>query len=181
MAIFLITAPSGSGKTSITHQLKSRGVWEECISHTTRQMRDGEIDGETYYYVSKEKFEKMLNNDEFAENVSYHGQLYAISKREINKKLEICKHIFIIVEHDGYKQIKAVYPNAVGIFLHMTKEDCVENMLLRGDKSSSIEARISTYEEEMLNRHSYDYVIKNVKNKASETANIVESIVEQYN
>jgi len=80
MAIFLITAPSGAGKTTIAQELQDMGVWEECVSHTTREMREGEEEGKTYYYISEEKFKEMCSNGEFAEQVTYHGNYYGISK-----------------------------------------------------------------------------------------------------
>jgi len=180
MALFLITAPSGAGKTTITHSLMKKGLWKECVSHTTRPMRRGEIEGITYYFVSQEEFKKMIENNKFAEMVNYDGHYYGISKDEIERVMKSGSHVFIIINYDGYKQIKSVYPDAVGIFLHMSKEDCMANMLLRGDSLESALKRISTYEGEMKNRYDYDYVIKNVRGQQEYTENIIENIIKQY-
>lgn len=179
MAIFLITAPSGAGKTTLAQSIAKDGEWTECISHTTRGIRSGESHGETYYYISKDRFEKLYNEGAFAERVEYNGNSYGVSNVEIERVTKNGKHVFIIVENDGYKQIKEKYPDAIGIFIHMSKEDCMANMLLRGDKLDSALERINLYDEEIKNRGEYDYVIKNVRNKKIETERLIKSIILQ--
>lgn len=181
MSIFLITGTSGAGKTSLTHELKKCGYWDECISYTTRPMRTGEVDGEDYYFVSKEEFKRMYENNEFVECVIYHGDYYGVSHAEIERTMKKGNHIFIIVAYDGYLQIKEQYPDAIGIFIWATKEDCVMNMLSRGDSVESANKRISTYEQEIAQKNHYDYVIRNVRGKFSDTASILKGIVNQYN
>lgn len=181
MAIFLLTAPSGAGKTTIAQNIQNRGYWDECISHTTREMREGEVDGKTYYYVSKDEFKQMFDNGEFAEQVSYDGNYYGIAKSEIERVLSKGKHVLVIVEYGGYLQMKEKYPNAIGIFMYMSKEDCLANMLLRGDSLEKAMKRIETYDKEMANRLDYDYIIKNVRDKQSHTESIITSIASQYN
>jgi guanylate kinase len=181
LAIFLITAPSGAGKTETMKLVaKYTGNIGECISDTTRPMRKGEQNGFTYYFRSGLEFETMVDNGEFAEQVEYDGNLYGIRKSEINRVLGKHKHVYIIVEYGGYTQVKEAYPDAVGIFLHMGKEDCLANMLLRGDTMEKALKRIATYEDEMANRHEYDYVIKNVRGKMDATARVITAITQQY-
>ncbi|AYP68310.1 guanylate kinase [Bacillus phage vB_BcoS-136] len=179
--IFLITAPSGTGKTTVAQKLQKLGLWNECISHTSRPMRDGEIDGVTYYFKDKSEMHDMIENEEFAEYVTYDGHKYGITHKEIERVMTKGKHVFIIVEHDGYRQVKALYPDAVGIFLYMSKEDCLANMLLRGDNLERAMKRISTYDEEMKNRDKYDYVLKNVRGKIHELESMLHAIVRSYN
>lgn len=181
MALFLITAPSGAGKTTIAQSLRDNDAWKECISHTTRDMREGEKAGETYYFIQNEQFLNMLKNNEFAEHVEYEeGKFYGVTNEEINRVRKKSKHQYIIVEYNGYKQIKEKYPDAIGIFLHMSKEDCLANMLLRGDSLEKALARIEKYDEEMKNRDKFDYVVKNVRNKQFATVSLIKSIIMQY-
>lgn len=180
MTIFLITAPSGSGKTTLANELKSRGLWEECISTTTRDMRKGERDGVTYYFVNFDTFKLMKDNDEFAETVAYDNNLYGITHSEIKDTLYGDNNIYIIVEYDGYKQIKELYPEAVGIFLYMTKEDCMANMLLRGDSIEKALDRINKYDDEMSDRNEFDYVVRNVRGSFDETVDVLIGITRQY-
>ena len=180
MALFLITAPSGAGKTTISQEVARRGAWKECISHTTRPIRKGEVEGKTYYYVSKEEFEAMKDIDMMAEVVTYDGHMYGISKQEISRVQKISRHVFIIVEHEGYKQIKSQYPEAVGIFLYMSKEDCLANMLLRGDTLENAMKRIEKYDSEMKYKVEYDYVIRNIRGHFTNTGNIIANIIISY-
>lgn len=180
MAIFLITAPSGAGKTTLVKEMQRMGVWQECISHTTRKMREGEVEGETYYYVSVDEFLGMMNRKELAEMVMYNKNHYGISAQEIQRVSALGKHVAVIVEHDGYKQMKKAFPDAVGIFIHMSKEDCMANMLLRGDSIENALGRIELYDEEIKNREEYDYVIKNVRNRFTYTSGIIRYITCQY-
>lgn len=184
MALILITAPSGTGKTSIMEQLAKqmlpKNTLVECISNTTRKMREGEEDGVTYYFTSKDYFKEGIDINAFAEYIKYDGHYYGIAKEEIKKRLSESKHAYIIVNYDGYKQVKEAFPDAVGIFLHMSKEDCMANMLLRGDSLENANKRIALYDEEMKNRFDYDYVVKNVRHRRYETARVILSIMTQY-
>lgn len=180
MAIFLITAPSGAGKTTFVKRLQKSGFWEECISHTTRKMREGEKEGVTYYYVNEGRFADMVNKGEFAERVMYNNNHYGVSHDEIIRVMKKGKHVAIIVEYDGFRQIKRLYPEAIGIFLYATKEDCMINMLSRGDKVEDALERIEKYDGEMRNKNDFDYVIKNVRGKADNTVGIFLNIIKQY-
>jgi guanylate kinase len=177
--IYLITAPSGAGKTTLAQAIAKQGYWEECISHTTRPMREGEVNGKTYYFMEDGDFADSYQMGEFAEMVSYDGHAYGVSHAEIKRVMSKSKNVFIIVEYNGYKQIKELYPNAIGIFLHMSKEDCLANMLLRGDSMEKALKRISTYEEEMKNRIHFDYVIKNVRGRQETTISLIKHIIRQ--
>lgn len=179
MAIFLITAPSGAGKTTFVKEMQRISYWKECISHTTRKMRVGEVDGETYYFVSEDEFTAMSQRNELAERVVYNGNKYGVSKKEIERVLSAKKNVVVIVEYDGYTQMKQVFPDALGIFIHMSKEDCMANMLLRGDSIENALDRIKLYDEEMKNKGEYDYVVKNKRGKFSETSTVIRAIIKQ--
>lgn len=180
MSLFIIIAPSGSGKTFLAQRMINYGVWEECISHTTRKMRDGEVNGKTYYFVDREDFEDLYSNGHLVERVEYHGNFYGVSKAEIERILNSKEHAFVILEYGGFKQVKELFPDAIGIFINMSKEDCMANMLLRGDSMESALERISTYEEEIAHRGEFDYVVKNIRWKHNETISILKAIVSQY-
>lgn len=182
MALFVIVGASGSGKTSLSQRVASMNfTWTECISHTTRPMRNGEEDGKTYYFLDEKEFDQRYKDGRFAEYVEYDGNKYGISHAEIKRVMNISAHVFIIAEYNGYTQIKAQYPDAVGIFLHMSKEDCMANMLLRGDSLEKATRRIKTYDNEIANKGEFDYVVKNVRDKSSKTVDILLGIIRQYN
>ena len=181
MTLYLITAPSGAGKTTVAQDVMKQGLWIECISHTTRPMRDGEVDGVTYHFVDEKTFLHMKKDGKFAEDVMYDGNYYAVSHHEIGQKLEENENVFIIVDFNGYGQVKAMYPDAVGIFLHMSKEDCLANMLLRGDSMENAVRRIGKFDSEMENSGDFDYVIKNVRDRLEYTEVIIRNIIYQHN
>lgn len=180
MTIFLLTAPSGAGKTTIAQMIQRTGEWQECISHTTRPMRDGEVEGETYYFVSEEDFIDAEAIGELAESVTYDGNHYGITHEELERVMSDGKHVYIIVEYDGYKQVKELYPDAVGIFLHMSKEECLANMLMRGDSIEKALKRIEKYDDEMNNRDKFDFVIKNVAGYKHSVASAIRIIISMY-
>ncbi|UGO51009.1 guanylate kinase [Bacillus phage vB_BanS_Nate] len=186
MALILLTGMSGVGKTSIMEYVKRhlfpRETVSECISHTTRPIRKeaGEVDGVTYYYTDSKKFGDMIEDEEFAECVRYAGHSYGITIDEIKRVQEKSRHTYIILNYEGYKQVKQIFPNAVGIFLHMSKEDCMANMLLRKDSMENALERIALYDDEIKNRDEYDYVIKNVRHRQQATAQVIQNIMRQY-
>lgn len=180
MAVVTMTAPSGAGKTTLVQRLQNLGVWVEGISTTTRKIRKGEINGKTYYYIEEPEFDKRVREEQFAEWVKYDGNKYGIEHKEIERASLEGKHVVIIVEHEGFKQIKQQYPDSVNIFLHMSKEDCMANMLLRGDSYEKATDRIRMYGDEMANVVDFDYVIKNVRGKKWATEQILINILKQY-
>ncbi|AZU98873.1 putative guanylate kinase [Bacillus phage pW2] len=183
MALFLITGMSGAGKTSVMDGVRNgmRHKLSECVSHTTRPKRDGEEDGKAYYFIDETTFQRGLDGGEFAETVIYDGYGYGIAKDEIKHRQAETTHAYIIVNYEGYKQVKEVFPDAIGIFLYTSKEDCMINMLSRGDNLDKANKRIELYDDELKNRNDYDYVIKNVRNKITGTMSIIENIIWQYN
>ncbi len=179
MGLFLITAPSGAGKTSIVHSLGNAKVWREAISYTTRLPREGEVDGAAYNFISPEKFDELVKDNYFLETAEYDGNLYGVASADVTDLLSKYKNVVVIVEYNGYLQIKEKEPKAVGIFLHMSKEDCLANMLIRGNSVDKALKRISTYDNEVKNKGEFDYVVKNIRNKQRYTEKVIMSILEQ--
>lgn len=136
--IWAIVGLSGSGKTSVgAGSFKDRGV-PEIISHTTRNMRAGEIEGETYYYVDKETFDKL----EKVEEVCYAGNYYCTSKNEIENKLKTNDELVVVVSIEGVEALKHSYGDIVkSVFMDINKDLCISRMIARGDSKDAIEKR----------------------------------------
>lgn len=162
MEIFVIVGASGAGKTSIARKLEESNDWVECKSHTTRTMRDGEVNGKDYYFIDEETFNEMLANGEFAENVTYDGNQYGISKEEIEAIHSKGNNCFIIANYDGYKQIKKIYPESKSIFVYARVGDCLTRMKARGDSTRNAHNRISTYQQEVAVKDEFDFVVNNI-------------------
>ncbi|PEV64074.1 guanylate kinase [Bacillus thuringiensis] len=176
--LVIVTGMSGAGKTYLSRN--AFGDEAECVSHTTRPMREGERHARDYYFIDQDTYSEMLVNGAFAEISDYHGNSYGVTKKEIKSVIEAEGFAYVVVDFQGYQQLKQVYPNAIGVFIHASKDDCVYNMLKRGDSVESALKRNETYEEELKNKGHYDFVIKNERNMASLTIEILSRIKEIY-
>lgn len=177
--LFIVSAPSGSGKTSIMREVM--GQENEVVSFTTREKRDGEIEGKDYIYISKDKFNEYMKSDNIIESTSYppnseNCNYYGITADELYGKLDK-NHSFIIVDYDGMKQLKMIYPNIVTIYIHCDKEDAIKNMIGRGDKRSNIDSRVKTFEAEQKHKVHYDFVVKNDYGRIKDAIEIIKTIV----
>jgi guanylate kinase len=172
--LFLISAPSGSGKTSIMRQVMDN----EVISFTTREPRKGEVNGIDYVYISQKEFDQMLCDGELAEYITYGatGDSYGITINELEDKLNNGDAFAIVTEH-GMEQLKIIYPKCSTIFIYTDKEDATEFMRLRGDKEETIQKRLSTFDKEQYNKDKYDYIIRNKKGEMQDAVNIIKEIV----
>lgn len=104
--IVTLTGPSCAGKSTLEKMLVKRG-FSNAISTTTRPMRVGDVDGESYYFVSREKFESGLALDEFVENVEFGGNYYGLTVAEVSRLTKLGKPIVVVCEPIGQKQIAA--------------------------------------------------------------------------
>jgi len=156
--IYLLMGPSGSGKTTLGNFLKENGI-PELVSHTTRAKRKGEIEGKTYYYVSKETFDKI----DKIEYSKYGGNYYCLSKKEVEKKLDRYDKIFAIVDANGVKQVKNHFDNVLVIYIDVTLKEMEERMIKRGDNKEDIEKRLkhAVINNEFDNKKYADIIIKN--------------------
>lgn len=164
--IWCFIGPSGTGKTHLTKEFIDTINEEmpnsvgEIVSHTTRQKRKGEIDGKHYYFVNDEEFDKL----EKVEQTCYAGNRYCISKKEVERVLSQYKKIFVVVEINGYKQLKEAYGDMVGsVFIKSPKDLLETRMILRGDKPEDVKKRLNHLEEtnELSNDKYCDFVFEN--------------------
>lgn len=159
--IFCLIGASGSGKSAIAKALVKSGM-SEIVSHTTRKPREGEMHGYDYYFVSNEEFDS-LDKAEFA---SYGGNRYCISRNELNSKFETNDNIVVVVEMNGYKQLKencSSYADVISIYVKTDLETMRKRMLIRNDKLEDIEARLNNAikTNEFENENLTDFVVDN--------------------
>lgn len=173
MTLFVVTGMSGCGKTSTMRSISQA----EVVSHTTRGKRKGERDMLDYHFIDEEKFADMLMNNEFIEHISYDYYNYGISKAEVDFIMKEHGYGYIIATQEGFEQIKESYPDVVGIFIYASKDDCAYNMMKRGDALEDVVRRAEMYEDALEDRHDYDYVLKNVRNKQGELEQIIRNII----
>jgi len=157
--IFILVGPSGSGKDTLGAYLKEKGI-PELVSHTTRGMRKGEVNGISYHFISKQEF-SGIEKIEYSE---YAGNFYCLSKKEVEEKLNKYDKVFAITNIDGMEQVKKQYPNeVVPIFIDATLKEMKDRMKKRGDSEEEIRKRIDNAikNKEFLNKGKCKYVIRN--------------------
>ncbi len=162
--IFILSAPSGAGKTTLIKRL--RKVFPDLklsISYTTRKPRSGEIPGQDYFFVAQKKFELMRAKGEFVEWANVHGNLYGTPQRPLEKSIRSGGDILLDIDVQGNKKVKARYPNSVSIFLLPPSWKELERRLaLRGtDGRETIRQRLQDARRELREIKSYDYFIVN--------------------
>ena len=163
--IFVITAPSGTGKTTIIKDILNRNAVKigYSVSHTTREPRQGEVNGEHYYFVDKTKFEKMIGAGEFIEWAVVYDQLYGTSVASIDRELSSGKDILIDLDTQGAGEVKRQFSDAVLIFILPPSLDVLKERLVRRSKDSkvNIDLRLSNAIDEIRQCRDYDFIIVN--------------------
>jgi guanylate kinase len=165
--IFIVSAPSGAGKTSLVKALiEQTSDIRVSISHTTRSKRPGEIDGQHYYFISQQEFTALHNSGAFIEDAKVFGNFYGTSKMEIEKAIKQGQDIVLDIDWQGAKQVKELFPeHSIGIFLLPPSKEVLKERLERRaqDHPEVIANRLAAANNEMQHYRDYDYVIINDK------------------
>ncbi len=162
--LFVVSAPSGAGKTSlcrgITGSLKDL---THSISYTTRKPRPGEIDGRDYYFVDEKRFREMVQAGDFAEWAEVHANHYGTSRRALEDMISKGLDVILDIDTQGAKQIKPKYKTAVFIFIMPPSLDILEERLRnrKSDQEEEIRRRIQRSREEIRDYATYDYIVVN--------------------
>jgi guanylate kinase len=160
----VISAPSGSGKTTIINELMlSDPRFEFSLSTTTREMRSGEEEGKDYNYVKPVEFEKMIERGEFLEWAVVHGNYYGTLKKEIDRISDTGNIPIFDVDVQGGLSLKEKLEDAVFIFIIPPSQAALEERLTRRktESKNSIELRLKNAEEELKSCEIYDYIVVN--------------------
>jgi guanylate kinase len=150
--LFVVTAPSGAGKTSLIEALmRADPSLKLSISYTTRAPRPGEKDGVDYHFVDDATFLAMRSRGDFLESAQVHGFRYGTSKRVITEALGKGEDLILEIDWQGARQVRAIYPESVGIFiLPPSTEELERRMRSRGqDSDAVIRRRLENAKEEL--------------------------------
>ena len=156
--IVIFSGPSGVGKSTIINLLKSKIDFYFSISHTTRPMRDDEIDKEDYYFISEEAFKEMVSNEEFIEYERYGSFFYGTSKNEIIKG----GFTILDLEVNGATKLLSSNSEFVGIFVDIDDEILINRLTERGHDRQFIEERMKLAAEQRKSMPKFDYVLKDI-------------------
>jgi guanylate kinase len=164
--LFIISAPSGAGKTSLVKALLQLNLnLSLSISHTTRSPRSDEINGRDYHFVSRDAFQQMLVNEEFLEHAEVYGNLYGTSQQWINKIVASGQDILLEIDCQGARQVRQIFPQSIGIFILPPSVEALASRLKTRaqDKSDVIQKRLAAAREEISHVCEFEYVIINNK------------------
>ncbi len=162
--LFVVSAPSGAGKTSLVKALiESTPNIHVSVSHTTRTQRPGEVNGVNYHFVTQDGFTAMLNDNAFLEHAQVFGNLYGTSKHAVADKLKAGVDVVLEIDWQGAQQIRRQAPDAVSIFILPPSREVLEQRLLgRGqDPVDVIRKRMAQANEQISHHVEFDYLIIN--------------------
>jgi len=176
--LFIVSAPSGAGKTTLCNRLgKIISNIKDSVSYTTRPPRKGEINNVHYTFVSEKRFKAMIQRGEFAEWAMVHGNLYGTSSKRLEKLLKDRCDIILDIDIQGAIQMKRKFKDAVYIFVLPPSLTILKKRLRSRESESEeqIKRRIERAEEEIAEYKNYDYVI--INNSLKKALRELESII----
>jgi len=180
--IFVISAPSGTGKTTIAKKLKEQVKEIEVITtYTTRKPRPKEKDGCDYRFVQQDEFKKMVEGGEFAEWATVYGNYYGTPKKEIISAVNKGKKALLIIDTQGGRSIKKVFPEAVliGILPPSIKEQERRIRERSGLSEEEIKKRLEAAREErrvILSEYDYTFINKNLENTIKKITKVIKRV-----
>ena len=164
--LFIVSAPSGAGKTSIVGaMLATTPDIDLSISYTTRPPRPGEVDGKDYHFVSRETFQAMAVHGDFLESAEIYGNLYGTSQTWIQAETSSGRDILLEIDWQGAAQVRRVFPDCISIFILPPGLQVLERRLKSRGKDSEevIARRMHAACDEIAHAAEFDYVIINDK------------------
>jgi len=179
--LLVMSGPSGTGKsTVIAHFMQGRDDVCFSVSATTRDPRPNEVNGKDYFFISREKFESMIREDEFLEHAEYVGNCYGTPSAPIDKAIENGNCVMLDIEVQGAAQVMAKREDCVSVFLCPPSLAELERRLRgRGtDSEDKIQKRLETAKKEIRLAGNYDYII--INDDSAKAAEQLASIVTAY-
>jgi guanylate kinase len=177
--LLVISAPSGAGKLTLLNKVRESqaGSFVTTVSATTRAPRKGEVDGQDYYFLTREDFEAKRTADEFVEWAEVHGNLYGTLFSELDRCLATGKDVILELDVQGMESLKEIRHDVVTVFLMPPSLEVLEERLRkRGtDEDDVIALRLKNAGDEMAQRHGFDYIV--VNDKIDQAASDLEAII----
>lgn len=162
--VFVITGPSGVGKGTLISKLLERvpGL-ELSVSTTTREPREGEVDGRDYHFLSPGEFDRRVEAGDFLEFATYSGNRYGTLRSEVRKQLEAGRSVVLEIEVQGARQVRAAMRESVQVFIAPPEPAVLRRRLeARGtDSAAAIDARLEVAEQELTAQEEFAYRVVN--------------------
>ena len=163
--MFILSSPSGAGKTTLVKKIAKNKNFSISISHTTRQPRPKETNGKDYYFVSKNNFKKLIKKGEFIEHAQVFDNYYGSSKNLIINKLKKGKNIIFDIDWQGTRQIrnkKLDYKLLTIFILPPSRDELIKRLMKRENKNiNTVKKRMKEFKKDLQRWKEYDYVLIN--------------------
>jgi guanylate kinase len=162
--LFVISAPSGTGKTTLCKQIAAQvpGLWHS-VSYTTRKPRPGEVDGREYFFVEEAVFLAMVERNEFVEWARVYGNLYGTPRKALADKMEQGIDVLLEIDVQGARTVRKKFEDGVYIFILPPSFEALRTRLQTraGDSPDEIQRRLQKAKEEVWSYREYYYIVRN--------------------
>lgn len=179
--LIVISGPSGAGKDTVMQRMKERGLpFHFVVTATTRPKRANEVHGKDYWFVSKEEFARMINEDELIEHAIVYGDYKGIPKQQVREALASGKDVIMRIDVQGAETVRRMAPEALMIFITTdSEEELIRRLETRKTETvDSLAIRIATARKELKRVDAFDYVVVNHEFQLDETVDIIRAIID---
>jgi len=179
--LIVISGPSGAGKDTVMQRMKERGLpFHFVVTATTRPKRENEVHGSDYFFISKEEFARMIEQDELIEYAIVYGDYKGIPKAQVREALASGKDVVMRLDVQGAETVRKLASEALLIFITPESEEELERRLRdrKTESSDSLALRIATARKEFQRLEHFDYVIVNRDFRLDDTVDRVRAIIE---
>ena len=163
-SLYIVSAPSGAGKTSLLKQVvQSVENLQVSVSHTTRESRSGEVHGENYFFITQNEFIERVGREDFLEHAEVFGNHYGTSKEALNEMLLQGKDIILEIDWQGARTVRKAMPDAISIFILPPSVEALRSRLQNREQDSDaiIARRMHGARNEMRHYNEYDFIVIN--------------------
>jgi guanylate kinase len=162
--LFVISAPSGAGKTSLVSSLlAARPSLKVSVSHTTRKPRANEVEGREYHFVTPAQFHELIEQGAFLEHARVFDNYYGTGAAQVHEKLAAGNHVLLEIDWQGARQVRRAMPDSTSIFILPPTRAALEQRLRerRTDSAETIARRLADASDDMSHYHEFDFVVVN--------------------
>jgi guanylate kinase len=178
--LIVISGPSGAGKDTVMQCMKERGMpFHFIVTATTRPRRANEVNGKDYFFVSKEEFARMIEEDELIEYAVVYGDYKGIPKQQVRDALSSGKDVVMRVDVQGAETVRKLVPNAILIFMTVDNEQELERRLRerKTETAEELALRIATARKELQRVDDFDYVVVNADDHLDQAVDTIQAII----